>query len=657
MDKMFKPPYLGCAYYPEDWDESEIDYDISMMKKAGINCARIGEFAWRKMEPKPGKFDFEWLHKVVNKLGENGIAVVLGTPTATPPVWLSKLYPDVFAEDANGRKKSHGGRRHCCSNNTHYVEYSLRITEMMAKEFKDDPYVVGWQIDNEIYGQGCFCPNCAGAFREYLHGKFGDIESLNARWNLNLFSQGYDDFSEIPLPRDAWHNPHLIMEWNIFTRNSSVNFVHKQADILHKYVSVPVGTDTMPVNGMNYRELNSKLDVVQFNHYNGRDNEYKCCLWFDYLRNFSKRPFWNTETHANWNGSTACGNNVLPEGFCRVNSILPIALGAEANMYWLWRTHWAGHELMHGAVLDTSGRPMHTFGEVRDTADILEKAADFINGTKVVTDTAMFYTSLNWNMLESQSVAGLNQDHINRFYKPLLNCGIRPDLVDAYAELDKYKLIFAPIMLTMEEGNLPERLKKWVEDGGILVAGPLSDIRTADGTKYKHKHFGFLEELTGAHWSYGIHDKQDFVKTEWTDSGESFRSDIYIDVFEPEGVKTLAKVTSGHSAINGKSVIVESKVGKGCVILVGTFLGEKDMEKMIRYVGEKADVTLGDIEGEVMLSPRSGEYGEGVFVIEYSGINKGKYSFDGTMVDILTDKTYKNEIELEPCQISVLVKK
>ena len=107
-----KTPFLGCAYYPEDWDDDQLSYDIRMMKAAGITCARIGEFAWRKMEPKRGQYEFAWLHRVVDALGEAGIAVVLGTPTATPPIWLGKAFPDIFVLDEHGTRASHGGRRH-----------------------------------------------------------------------------------------------------------------------------------------------------------------------------------------------------------------------------------------------------------------------------------------------------------------------------------------------------------------------------------------------------------------------------------------------------------------------------------------------------------------------------------------------------------------
>ena len=130
-----KPPFLGVAYYPEDWDVSEIDKDIEKMLSIGINVARIGEFAWRKMEPRDGEFDFSWLHYVVEKLKAAGIGIVMGTPTAVPPIWLTKKYPDMLVEYKNGRVMQHSGRRHACSNHPEYLKYSARIVEKVGMEF------------------------------------------------------------------------------------------------------------------------------------------------------------------------------------------------------------------------------------------------------------------------------------------------------------------------------------------------------------------------------------------------------------------------------------------------------------------------------------------------------------------------------------------
>ena len=501
-----KPPYLGCAYYPEDWPVEEIEKDAAKMKAIGIQVARIAEFAWSRMENTEGVFTFDWLHHVVDTLAKYGIATVLGTPTATPPVWLSRKYPDVLMEQEHGRRTQHGGRRHCCSNNEHYREYSGRIVEKMAQEFANDENVIGWQIDNEIYsfGNGCMCPVCAEKFKQRLKAKYGTVDALNKAWNLTIFSQEYNFFDEIPTPRDAWVNPHHRLEWKIFQQESIVEFVTMQAEILKKYVKVPVGTDVMPVNGMNYLHLNKKLDIVQFNHYNNPDNLSHCSMWFDFLRNIKDRPFWNTETSTCWNGSANIPQSVKPEGFCYANSWLPIALGGEANMYWLWRTHWGGHEIMHGSVLDACGRPMHIYNEVKKIAKDYVRAGYFLNRTKVTTPIAVHYPSLSWNFFETQGIVqGFRyQDSvIQNVYEPIAQRGMRPDLLEAAQDFSQYKVLFAPFVPSLENEGLGERIRQWVENGGVWVVGPMTDNRNIDGARYKDRPFGMLEEFLGVRWA------------------------------------------------------------------------------------------------------------------------------------------------------------
>ncbi len=657
MHPKFKPPYLGVAYYPEDWDKAEIDFDIAKMKEAGINVARIGEFAWHKMEPHPGCYDFEWLHEVVDKLGAAGIGVVLGTPTATPPRWLTVAHPEVLLLYNDGRV-NHGGRRHCCSNQPLYLEASYAITEAMAKEFADDENVIGWQLDNEIYenGIGCLCEKCQERFIRHLRKKFGTIENLNAAWNLNLFSQAYDRFEDIPLPVNAWVNPHHLMEWKMSQNQGHIDFMHAQADILHKYVKVPVGTDTMPKGGFDYRKLNSKLDIIQYNHYNVPENLHETCFWFDALRPLKDVPFWNTETATCWNGSEFTDQSIKPENFCYVNSWLPLVMGAEANMYWLWRTHWAGHELVHGSVLDSSGRPQHIWGEVQKTAADFQKAGDFLNATKVKADIAVHFTSLNYYMWESQPIVADTQYQprmYTDFYRPLIDLGLRPDIVDYAQPLEGYKVVFSPMMMNLTEKGLSERIRKWVADGGTWIVGPLTDIRNENGTKFANKPFGMLEELIGESWLYGIPDMVGNVTAAWSD-GEEFAGNRYYQVFEADS-DALVSITGGHSAINGKAIVLKKAYGKGQIIVLGSFPSAKDMQKLYKLALADTGVpTCRTPDGNIMVSPREGNGRRGMMVAEYA--NKGgRFFLAEPMTDILTGRTFgKGEIELKPYEVLVL---
>jgi len=649
-----KAPYLGVAYYPEDWPESELDKDIARMKEIGINTVRIGEFAWHRMEPRPGEFDFSFFRKVIDKCSAAGLAVVMGTPTATPPRWLSRLHPDIMMENQNGRQASHGGRRHCCSNNGHYNEYSMRIVEKMAQEFADEPAIIGWQIDNEIYAWngGCFCADCVKKFQEHLREKFGDIDALNEAWNLNLFSQWYDDFSEIPAPRDAWHNPHLKMEWDVFQQDSHIEFVHRQADILHRYVKVPVGTDTMPFNGMDYHKLNEKLDIIQFNHYNTPDDLYRCAFWFDYLRTLKDVPFWNTETATCWNGSTAITQSIKPEGYCRVNSWLPIALGGEANMYWLWRTHWAGHELTHGAVIDSSGRDMHTVGEVMDVADGYKAAADFIKNTKVKTDIAIHFTAMSWNMHAAQPIVQ-GWEYMptvqDKFYRPMTKMGLRPDVIDAYHSLDGYKLIFSPMVMTLEDQDLGRRMADWVKNGGVWVVGPLTDVRDINGARYRDRFYGMLEELTGVKFCYAAPDTEGRISARWTD-GDAFKAGTWYEMTDAAAAESLVNVVGGHSAIEGKSICAAAKVGEGMVITLGTLPSGHAMRKLIAYACDAADIVRPEVQGRITVVNRSDC---GVMLIE-TACKPASYTLAKPAKDLITGKLLEGKIDLKPYDVKVL---
>lgn len=648
---------LGANYYPEDWDEGMIDSDIQKMKECGFNVVRIAEFAWKKMEPSEGEYSFDWLHSVVDKMRAAGIGVIMGTPTATPPRWLTKKHPQMLMLYPDGVRESHGGRRHCCSNNPEYVKYSKIIVEKLALEFGADEGVIGWQIDNEIYHRqpGCCCEYCMSAFQNHLADQYGDAEGVNKAWNLNLFSQAYDSLADIPAPVNGWHNPHIKLEWDLSHFDSHKKFVHMQAQIIRKYSSAPIGTDIMTINGYDYRELNEPLDVVQLNHYD--TDLFTVTMWMDYLRNFSKLPFWNTETQACWNGATSPGHSLQEEGFIYMNTWLPIMLGGEANLYWLWRTHWAGHELMHGAVLDTSGRYTYANGEIRKAASEFKAVQGFLSDYKVKSDTALLFTSLNWNIKLSQEInKALNSNFgfVETFYKSLVSLGIHPDVIDCKEELGKYKLIFTPTAYTLEEHNFSERIENWVRDGGVWVVGPMTDIRTSIGTKYKNSPYGFLEDVTDSRLAYILPDDNGALILE-NEKGEELHGSVIYELFDVENIEPLLVVKKGHSALLGKCASFVKKVGKGYVVMLGTLPEEKELLRIIKKAACLADACVYDVDDGLMITRRDSEKDTLYIAASVAG-KEGNFRFDGEYTDMISGETYKNSLNLKPYELRILKK-
>ena len=120
--------YFGVDYYPEDWTEKEWQKDARIMEGMSINLVRLAEFSWSKLEPSENNYDFSWLDKVIDILHNHGIQCIIGTPTASPPIWMSKKYPEILLVNSRGYKYSPGSRRYYCPNSPKYREFSRRIS-------------------------------------------------------------------------------------------------------------------------------------------------------------------------------------------------------------------------------------------------------------------------------------------------------------------------------------------------------------------------------------------------------------------------------------------------------------------------------------------------------------------------------------------------
>ena len=653
--KPWGPPYLGAAYYPEDWPIEQIDDDIALMKQAGMNVMRVGEFAWSRMEPDEGVFDFDWLHLAVDKLAAAGIATIMCTPTCTPPAWLTERYPEVLFVDPSGRRSTHGARRHACPISPVYRAHCERIVTRMAQEFGRDDRIIGWQIDNEVYpgsGRACCCPACMSKFQDTMRERFGTIERLNEAWCTDLWSQTYQSFEQLPAPHaDIWHHPSLLAAWDQFNSKSYVEFVEFQADILHRLTDHPIGTDMMMILGVDHYDMNRNLDVVQYNHYHFREGLWQAAFWFDYIRPIKTRPFWNTETSTCWGGGTATSSYCEP-GFCRANSWMPIAMGGEANLYWLWRSHWAGQELMHGSVVQSCGRPMHIFDEVKEIAQGYRAAAEFINGARPApTGLAIHFSHTSHVTFKNQPmVNGFDYlgHFLERIYRPLIGAQFRPVVIDPSVDLGAYRVILSPFLPVLDAR---ERIWDWIEQGGTWIAGPLTDIRTPDGTKFTHAPFGSLEEWGGVYCRYQIPGEPRDFAIKWSDGTESTGS-LWYDMLEPRDSESLAVYTEGPGA--GLAAVTTRKVGKGRVIVLGTLPSPDDLLRMFRPIAAEAGVEpVADASGNLLVIPRAGDAGEGVIVVEFEN-RPARIALARPATDLLTGRVESGEIEIPAYGVKVL---
>lgn len=645
-----KKIYVGAAYYPELWDENEIDKDIERCKDLGINTLRVGEFAWADMERKEGVFDFGWLERVVDKLYKNGIYTVMCTPTATPPRWLFNKYPETRKVMNDLIRADVSSRHHSCKTSPVMLEKTRVIVTEMAKVFAKRKGVIGWQVDNEIfpYGDGCYCENCKTAFRSYLKDKYGNIANLNKKWGMSRWSLCYGSFEEVepPYPKQ-WRHPSLRKTWWDFQCRQIKAYIDEQAEILHAYGCENVGTDMMAHNYLSYCEINEKLDTVQFNHYNPAKELADTAFSYDFLRCVKDKPFWVTETQVGWNGSEYADCGYRPVGNCYMNTFLPIAKGGEMNLFWLFRAPKNGQELAHGALYSTAGRKYCVSEEVKRVCADLKKCESFLTQSAVKSKIALHYSSTAENSLNVAPFVQ-NLDYrgllLKNYYGAFRHYNV--DVIDTCHPLDGYETVISPFMTTADENGFKERITEWIKNGGTWIVGPMTDILDENVTKFTHAPFGFLEELAGVYTKYQKPIGNDVYKARWTNDGSCGVS-VCFDAYElKEGAQSLAHYTEGEFA--PLSVITERKVGKGRVILVGSVISRDDL---LRLVNRKP---IAEASDNVILVERSGKE-NGIIAVETKNTD-GYIVLECEYTEVITGRKLSGKYKIAPYEALVLKK-
>lgn len=644
-----KQMWLGAAYYPEMWDESEVDKDIEHCKSLGLNVMRVGEFAWGKMEPREGEFDFGWLLSVVDKLYANGIYTVMCTPTCTPPRWMLDKYEETRRVKPSGERQDVSSRIHPCKTSPLMREKNKIIVTEMAKVFGSHKGIIGWQIDNEQYPYDlCYCPQCIAAFRERLKKRFGTIDKLNKAWGMTRWSLEYGSFDDIKPPYpDQWKHPSLQKAWWDFHAAQVVSFSDEQADILHKYTKAPVGTDMMPNIDFDLYSLSKKLDVAMLNHYDTADRLYVTAIWYDFMRSMYNKPFWVTETQVGWNGGVVADNGYRPVGNCYANTWLPIALGGEMNMYWLFRSHPNGHELAHGSLLSACGREYRVSDEVRRAGRDFVKCNDFLTNTEIKSDIAITFST---TAAVDFMCAPILKDFDYRQTMTDIHAAFRhynTDVIDTAHSLDGYKVLVTPFAATLDENGFIERVKKWIEDGGTWIVGPMSDIYDGDVTKYSHAPYSFLEELVGVYTKYQKPVGNDVFKAKWTlDRKDPCGLSMCYDAYEPVADTAVDAAVYDGGEFDGLAAIAYRQVGKGWVILLGSRIENKDL----LYLA--AMKPIADASDNIILSERIGNGINGIIAVEVE--NKDGYVIlNGEYLELISGKRCGGKYKMTPYAVAV----
>ena len=607
---------IGVDYYPEHWDKSLWVADADLMKKTGVKVVRMAEFAWCKMEPQEGVFDFEWLDEIVDILAKRGMEIVLCTPTSCPPLWLYEKYPDAVQTGKDGHKIATGIRGHRCYNNPNFLRYADRIVEVMTKRYANNKAVIAWQIDNELEANFCFCEHCIGQFRDWLKAKYGTLENLNKAYGNNVWSGEYSSWEQIKPPYGsyphAWLNPAFMLDFNRYASDSVIQFANRQKEMIRRnHPGAQITTNTWFCENMPdfYKEFED-LDFVSYDNYPTSripDNPEECythAFHLDLMRGVKRQKFWIMEELSGGMGCWSPMSGMPSPGMLKGYSLQAFAHGADTVVHFRWRSAVSGAEMFWHGLIDHSNVPGRRFKEF---ADLCKQAKELeaVQDTEICSDVAILYSADNeWAFkIQPQTNGMYYYEQIQRLHGAFLKYGLNVDIIGEHEDISTYKIVVAPEMYITNSG-VAERLYKFAEKGGTVILTNRSGVKDANNncimellpTVYRQLAGAYVEEYNPIGYDKAVLRLAD---------GSTCECKQWCDILVPETAEVLAYYDSEY--YKGKAAVTCNSYGAGKAYYIGT-VGEKTFyNKLVKDILDVAQIEY--VEGlpdNVELTTRMG---------------------------------------------------
>ena len=658
--------YFGADYYPEHWPEERWPEDARLMKEARFNIVRLAEFAWSKMEPSEGKFDFDWLDRAIEILSTQGIKVVLGTPTASPPPWLMAKQEDLFLVEQNGVRQSYGLRREYCPNHPLYRQHTEHIVNSMAKHFKANPAVIGWQIDNE-FGDRCFCSICRAEFHKWLQKRYDTLEKVNKAWGTIFWSHIYTDWSQIPLPLTTArsHNPGLALDYRRFMSDTYRDYQKLQIDIIRQRCPGQFITHNMMgfgYNQLDYYDNSIDLDFVSWDNYMrmqwGMQVEVdpaKAALSHDTMRGLKKQNFWVMEQQSGGGGWEYVAVPPKP-GELRLWTYQSIAHGADAIVYFRWRTARTGTEQYWQGILEHHGIPGRRYAEVSQVGEELQKISEIVTGSWIKPQVAImqsYNTRFAFQVQPNNPRFGYEK-HIQDIYRGFYYHNIPVDIVSEKDPLIGYKVVIVPAMYILTE-QTAKNLEIFAANSGIVVFTPRTGVKDESNTVVNLKLPGLVAKMCGIEIEEYVSmpvDQDNRVQFGLPELEDEFPASVWADVIEPKGAEVIAWHTQDFYA--GKPAATMHSYKKGKVIYLGMMGDSAYYTAIARWISELAGVEpLLETPSGVEVTERWQGEKRLLFVLNHNSTPQD-FSLESPCFELLSGKNVFGHISIASFDVLIL---
>ena len=594
----------GAYYYPEHWDESQWERDLKQMHELGFEFTHFAEFAWAQLEPQEGVYDFSWLDRAVALAAKYDLImkVVMCTSTATPPVWLSRKYPEILLKSEDGTVQDHGARQHASFASPVYRKLAYRMIEELARHYGNDSRIIGWQLDNEPAVQFDYNQAAEEAFREFLKEKYHyNIQELNAAWGTAFWSEVYSRFEEITLPKTAqmFMNHHQILDYRRFAAKQTNDFLNEQCRLIKKYAKNQwVTTNYIPDYDKGHIGGSKDLDFVSYTRYMvygdnegiGRrgyrvGNPLRIAMANDFFRpvNGTYGVMELQPGQVNWG---SINPQPLP-GAVRLWLWSVFAGGSDFICTYRYRQPLYGTEQYHYGIVGTDGVTVTPGG--REYEQFMKEIRLLRKDYCPKEDKPETYlkrkTAILWNPENYWSIGRQKQNatwntfaHVDKYYRTLKSYAAPVDFISEEKDFSQYPVMIVPAY-QLADKKLVARWKKYVEEGGNLVL----TCRTAQKDRFgrlPEAPFGsMIDELTGNHIEfYDLLLSQDPGQVKM--DGKVYTWNTWGEILQP-GTSNEVWATYTNEFYEGKPAVTFRKLGKGSVTYIGVDSSDGALERQV----------------------------------------------------------------------------
>lgn len=666
----------GTAYYHEYMPYERLEKDVQMMKAAGFNVVRLGESTWSLWEPEDGRFEYAWMDRVVDAMGKAGIKVIMGTPTYSIPAWMARQNPEILARKFNGAQNMYGMRQNMNTDSAAYRFYAERLIRKIAAHYKDNPNVIGWQVDNETGTYGAANEDVFVRFQHHLEKKFGTPENLSKAWFLNYWGQDLHSWADLPRP-DAAQSTGYKLEWSRWGQMRVTDFLHWQARLVRECAS-PRQFVTHDFAGSMHSDVNEEavsaaLDMPAVNIYHWGQREYyngaDQTMQADFTRSLKRNNFLVTETNAQTTDWSSSFQYPPYDGQFRQDVYTHLSNGSNMVEYWHWSSIHANQETYWKGVLSHDMEPNRAYAEMSRTGRELQKIGPRLVNLKLHNDVAILWSRDSLNALNDMPFAkdsqwgggGSKADYgslVRQMHRALYDMKVGADFVFPESQdFSQYKLLIVPALYSADDALL-KRIADFIRKGGRVVMTFKSGFTNENAAVRWSMAPGPLREALGFHYQEFSNLAQPLtLKGDPFQAGGDNKVQYWAELLQLDTAKALAYYD--HHFFGRWPAITQNQYGAGKVIYEGTYLTDKLQKAVLKSALEETGLSGPDQQLPAQVHTRSGtnDYGKTVrYFFNYSGAAASfKYQYKGG-TDLLTSRPVKADdtINIGPWDLAIV---